>query len=160
MGLERGKFTLLCNEKRNSTTYAWAQQRDRLYQWNVKNGVNETGNERREQKLRRERCERGCALFLLKSLSGVLARELDAGKKEEEILHGPAYPRDVLYVSVSWWANFIIHVTKNKVYDARGGEGCETTRGSSLRLIAFCGSYKFRGVDSHALLDFFFIIYS
>lgn len=75
---------------------------------------------------------KGMCLFLLKSLSGVLARELDAGKKEQ-ILHGPAYPRDILYVSVSWWANFIIHVTKNKVYDAwgervaklRGGQVCD-----------------------------------
>lgn len=85
MGLERGKFTLLCNEKRNSTTYAWAQQRDRLYQWNVKNGVNETGNERREQKLRRERCERGCAFFCWNPSRACWARELDAGEKGRDI---------------------------------------------------------------------------
>lgn len=107
--------------KRNSTTYAWTQQRDRLCRWNIKNGANEIGTSS-ASKNSDAKDAKECA-FLLKFLSSVLAHKLDLKKKKKKkqkkryttlfyttLLTILVCDVPLLHISVSWWVNFIIHV--------------------------------------------------
>lgn len=127
--------------KSNSTTYVWAQQRDRLCRWDIKEekkGVNGIGtsvtSKNSTRKMQKD------VSFLLKFLERTGARterkrRRKRGKKKKK---GTAvlsiFARDVLlrYISIPWWANLIIYATTKN--------GVVRQRHENLRGVKFCNS--------------------